>query len=61
MLKIDKLMIEYAEKFGDGFPSFEIARGMSDEEAEKIIQECLDKGKDAYELGYVQDDDDILY
>lgn len=54
-------MIEYAEKFGDGFPSFEIARGMSDEETEKIIQECLDKGKDAYELGYVQDDDDILY
>lgn len=61
MLKIDALMIEYAKKFGDGFPSFQIARTISEEETIAIIQECLDKGKDAYELGFVTDNEDILY
>ena len=58
---MDEMLAAYADRFGDGFPAYQIARGRPDEEVIKIIQECLDKGKDAYELGYVQDDDDILY
>ena len=58
---MDELLKEYAERFGDGFPSYQIMRGRSDEETMEIIRECLEKGKDAYELGYVEDDDDIMY
>lgn len=54
-------MKKYAEKFGDGFPMFQIGRSRTDEEIVEIIKECIEKGKDAYELGYVTDDPDVLY
>lgn len=61
MSKIDDLMFEYVKKFGDGFPSFQIMRTRTEDETIEIINECLEKGKDAYELGYVSDDEDIDY
>ena len=59
--KLNLLQQEYAQNFDDGFPMIPIAWGRSDEEVIKIIEECLVKGKDAYELGYVKDDPDIVY
>lgn len=58
---MEEKLKEYAERFGDGFPMIPLAWGRTDKEVIKIIDDCLDKGKDAYELGYVEDDDDILY
>lgn len=61
MATIDRMMIEYAKRFGDGFPSFQIMRTRSDDEIVIIIEDCLGKGKDAYELGYVSDNEEIEY
>ena len=58
---IDEKLQEYAKRFGDGFPMIPIARGRDDEEVISIIDKCLQAGKDAYELGYVNDDVDIDY
>ena len=61
MVMVDRMMIEYAKRFGDGFPSFQIMRTRSDDEIVVIIEDCLEKGKDAYELGYVSDNEEIEY
>lgn len=51
----EELLERYAEVFGDGFPTIPLAWGRSDDELAEIVQECLDKGKDAYELGLVEE------
>ena len=51
---------EYVKRFDDSFPMIPLVWGRSEEELESIIDECLEKGKDVYELGYV-DDLDIEY
>lgn len=51
MNKLDK----YAEVFGEGFPMIPVAWGRSDAEVEKLIDNCLDKKKTAYELGYLKE------
>ena len=58
---LDKLLEEYIDKFGEGFPTYQVLRDKTEEESIKIIQECIDKGKDAYELGFCTLDDDIEY
>lgn len=58
---MDEKLDAYTEKFGDGFPMMPLAWGRTDEEVIKIIDDCLEKGKDVYELGYVEDDGDSLY
>lgn len=58
---MDELLAKYAEMFGDGFPTYQIALERSDTEVEEIIKECLEAGKDAYELGYCTDDMDVEY
>lgn len=58
---LDKLLDEYAEKFGDGFPMIPLAWGKTDEEVCDTIRKCIEAGKDAYELGLVSDDDDMDY
>lgn len=45
---MEKLENEYIARFGDLFPNM----GISREYEKDIILTCLDKGKDAYELGY---------
>lgn len=59
--KLDRLLVEYANKFGEGFPTYQIARMKTTAEVIGIIEECLNSGKDAYELGYVTDDLDVKY
>ena len=58
---LDEKMKEYAEKFGDMFPTIPLAWGRSTKEVIEIIDDCLEKGKDVYALGYVEDDTDIEY
>ena len=61
MREIDKWIIEYNKVFEDGFPSFQIMRSRTEPETIKIIKDCLEQGKDAYELGYLSDDNDVQY
>ena len=58
---MDEKLDAYAEKFGEGFPMMPLAWGRTDDEVIEIIDDCLSKGKDVYELGYVEDDDDVMY
>lgn len=60
MRAIEKKLIEYADRFEDGFPTFQL-RGKSDEKMIEMIDQCLDSGKDAYELGFVDDSDEVMY
>jgi hypothetical protein len=61
MLLIDELMIEYAKRFKNGFPSYQIMSSHDEGETIDIIKECLEKNKDAYQLGYVTDNEDTVY
>ena len=58
---IDDKLQEYAEKFGDGFPMIPLAWGRTEEQLIEIINNCLESGKDVYEMGLLQEDDDIDY
>lgn len=58
---LDDKLLEYAEKFGDGFPMIPLGWGRTDEEIIKIIDKCINANKDAYGMGYVKEDLDIEY
>lgn len=58
---LEEKLKKYAKKFGDGFPMIPLAWGRTDEEIIGLIDKCLAAGKDAYEMGFVSDDDDINY
>lgn len=53
-------MDEYEKQFGESFPTFNFVH-LSEKEIGQIIDSCLKAGKDAYELGYVEDDMDVKY
>lgn len=55
--ELEAKMTKYAEIFEDGFPTVPLAWGRTDEELIAIIDECIDKGNDVYELGYVKEDE----
>lgn len=56
-----ELFEEYAKRFGDGFPMIPLGFGRSEKEVEAIIKRCLDEGKDAYELGLLEDNNEVIY
>ncbi len=49
--ELGNLMFEYERKFKEGFPTIPLCR--NPDEAIKIIKDCLAKGKDVYEMGYL--------
>lgn len=61
LTELDKWYGQYYEVFGDGFPSYQLARGRSDDEVIAIIKQCLEAKKDVYELGLATLDDDTEY
>ena len=60
-MEIDSWLEKYAETFDDGFPMYQLGRGLTNEEIIEIIKRCLREEKDAYELGLVTDDEDTFY
>jgi hypothetical protein len=58
---MDEKLKQYAEKFGEGFPMMPLAWGKTEKQVIELIDQCLSANKNAYELGLVQDDDDIEY
>lgn len=59
--ELDQALDTYVLKFGDGFPTYQYMRGRTTRETIDAINRCIAEGKDAYEMGLVTDDDDILY
>lgn len=58
---LDEKMNEYDKKFNESFPTYPLLMEKTEDEVIKIIDECLTKNKDVYELGYLEDDNGILY
>ena len=57
--KLQPYIKKYQEKFED-FPSYQLMN-YSDSEVIRMIKKCLDKGKDMYELGILEDDASVFY
>lgn len=53
---LEKALTEYAEMFDDTFPTFQLMGSRTNDEILKIINECTEKKKDVYELGYLKED-----
>lgn len=58
---LEEYMMKYKEAFLDSFPMIPLGWGRTENEVIAIIKECLEKKKDVYELGYIDDDEDILF
>ncbi len=56
-MSLTDIVLQYNQKFDTGFPTITF----SPDKAIEIMQECIKKGKDAYELGYITVEDDIQY
>lgn len=57
----EKIMDEYAKNFQDTFPTIPLMWHHSENWCMDVAKECIQKGKDVYELGYCQKvDDDTL-
>lgn len=57
MKDLIKLRGKYIDKFDDYFPNI----SLSEKREIEIIKDCLEKGKDAYQLGYFELEEDIEY
>ena len=58
---IDKYLDAYWEKFGEGYPMYQLGRGRTDDEIIGIIQKCLETGQDVYAMGLIDEDEDVQY
>ena len=61
MTDLDNRLIEYTERFGEGFPTVPLAWGRSDADVVEIIANCLTAGKNVYDMGYLTLDPDVKY
>lgn len=60
MTALDQKLTEYLDAFGEGFPMSSL--GHQEESAViEIINDCIIKGKDVYDAGYLHLDEDIMY
>ena len=58
--KLNNALEDYAEKFNDGFPMFQMSAESPDRIVE-IIDDCIKNDKDVYDSGYLSFDDNTLY
>lgn len=56
-MMIDNWLKKYAEKFEDGFPMMPLGWGRTEEEVIELIKNCISNNKNAYEMGFVKEDD----
>lgn len=58
--EFEKALIDYKKTFNDDFPTFPMS-AYGPEEMTKIINECIRKKKDVYQLNYLVLDDSVQY
>lgn len=58
--KLKKAYEIYKAVFGEDFPTIPLAETRDDEEIIEIIEECVEVGKNVYDIGYL-DLDDVMY
>lgn len=59
--ELTKALELYKSNFDDDFPTIPLAISRADKEVIAIINECIEKKKDVYELGYLTLETDVLY
>lgn len=60
MTTLSDALNAYNKKFSDGFPTIPLLNN-GDEWCINVIKRCIEANKDVYEMGYLDDDPDILY
>ena len=55
------LINEYEKLFGDQFPTYPLMLARTEEQVIETINDCIENGKDVYQMGYLEDSLDILY
>lgn len=60
MTKLNQKLMEYLDTFGEGFPMSSLGH-QEESKIIEIINDCISKGKDVYDSGYLSLDDDIMY
>lgn len=60
MQRMVKLMDEYLNVFGESFPSYQFMH-LEMSEICKIIEDCLKRGKNAYQAKYLTDEEGVVY
>ena len=61
MIDIMEKLREYNKHFEDGFPTIPLMNIRSDKEIARIIDICIENGKDVYEMGYLDNSEDKYY
>lgn len=61
MKDLDDYLLEYLDKFGEGFPMIPVAWGREESEVIGLIKKCITAGKTAYDMGLVDEETDDLY
>lgn len=56
---LDGWLERYFDTFGEGMPMYQVGRSRTEKELIEIIKDCIEHKKDAYDMGYVDDDDDM--
>lgn len=56
----DKAQERYEKLFNDYFPTFQFSY-LSPEEMVDMIDECVEKKQNVYQLGYITLEDDVVY
>jgi hypothetical protein len=58
---MEEYLDKYYNEFGEAFPTMPLMWGRTEKEVIQIIKRCLSEHKDVYALGYVKDDNEIMY
>lgn len=58
--KLKKAYEAYKDTFHEDFPTIPLAETREDVEIIEIIEECIETGKDVYDIGYL-DLDNVMY
>lgn len=59
--KLIEALDQYEKTFNDGFPTVPLMSEHDEPELIKMIEACIAEKKDAYDMGYLELDEDILY
>ena len=58
---MDEKLQEYVDRFGEGFPMMPLAWGRDEDEVIAMIDDCLSHDKNAYDMGFIEEDDEAEY
>lgn len=61
MTELDAALKLYEQTFDDSFPTIPLLMDNSDEKVVEIINQCISKNQDVYDMGYLTLDKDTIY